>query len=85
MQNAKNAELKKGFAKLTHPIKATKERDALLPVSLQTNEKGELEIETLRFSGSSNFIAFSRATALVFVPQNKNLAQGDVAEILFLA
>ncbi len=84
MQNAKNAELKKGFAKLTHPIKATKERDALLPVSLQTNEKGELEIETLRFSGSSNFIAFARATALVFVPQNKNLAQGDVAEILFL-
>ncbi len=85
MQNAKNAELRKGFAKLTHPIKATKERDALLPVSLQTNEKGELEIETLRFSGSSNFIAFSRANALVFVPQNKNLAQGDIAEILFLA
>lgn len=84
MQNAKNAELKKGFAKLTHPIKAVNERDSLLPVSLETNEKGELEIETLRFSGSSNFIAFSRAEALVFVPQNKSLETESVAEIYFL-
>ncbi len=85
MQSATNCELKKGFAKLTHPIKATKERDALLPVSLETNENGELTIETLRFSGSSNFIAFSRANALVFVPQDKSLQQGDVAQIYFLA
>lgn len=84
MQSAKNAELKKGFAKLTHPIKAVNERDSLLPVSLETNEKGELEIETLRFSGSSNFIAFSRAEALVFVPQNKSLETESVAEIYFL-
>lgn len=84
MQNAKHAELRKGWAKLTHPIKATRERDALLPVSLTTNKKGELEIETLRFSGSSNFIAFARAEALVFVPQEKNLETGDVAEIYFL-
>ena len=84
MQNANNYELQKGFAKLNHPIKATKERDALLPVSLELNKKGELTIETLRFSGSSNFIAFSRANALVFVPQNLNLEKGDVAEIRFL-
>ncbi len=84
MQSAKNCELKKGFAKLNHPIKATRERDALLPVSLETNEKGELIIETLRFSGSSNFITFARANALVFVPQNINLEKGDVAEIYFL-
>ncbi len=84
MQNANDCELKKGFAKLTHPIKATKERDALLPVSVESNKKGELTIETLRFSGSSNFIAFSRANALVFVPQNVNLEKGDVAEIYFL-
>ena len=84
MQNANNYELQKGFAKLNHPIKATKERDALLPVSLELNKKGELTIKTLRFSGSSNFIAFSRANALVFVPQNLNLEKGDVAEIRFL-
>lgn len=84
MQGAKKPELKKGFAKLTHPIKATKERDALLPVSLETNEKGEMTVETLRFSGSSNFIAFSRANGLVFVPQDQSLAAGDVARIFYL-
>jgi molybdopterin molybdotransferase len=84
MQRAKMPELKKGFAKLTHPIKATKERDAMLPVSLETNENGELTVETLRFSGSSNFIAFSRANGLVFVPQERSLAAGDVAQVYFL-
>lgn len=84
MQGAKDPELKKGFAKLTHPIKATKERDAMLPVSLETNEKGELTVETLRFSGSSNFITFSRANGLVFVPQDKSLVAGDVARVFYL-
>ncbi len=84
MQKAKHPELKSGFAKLTNPIKATKERDGLLPVSLETNKNGELTVETLRFSGSSNFIAFSRADALVFVPRDKNLEEGEIAEIYLL-
>ncbi len=85
MQNAKNAELKKGFAVVaSEKIKAPKERDAVLPVSLSTNKKGNLEIESLRFSGSSNFIAFSRADALAFVSRGKTLDKGDVAEIFFL-
>ena len=45
------------------------------PVSLSTNKKGQLIIESLRFSGSSNFIAFSRADALVFIPQDKTLSK----------
>ena len=84
MQNAENAELKKGFAVASDKIKAAKERDCYLPVSLSTNKKGQLIIESLRFSGSSNFIAFSLADALVFVPQGKKLEKGDVARILFL-
>ncbi len=84
MQSAKNCELKKGFAVCSDKIKGANERDSYLPVSLSTNEKGKLIIESLRFSGSSNFIAFSRADALVFVPQNKNLEKNEVAEILFL-
>jgi molybdopterin biosynthesis enzyme len=55
-----------------------------LPASVGANEKGELEIESLRFNGSSNFIAFSRANALVFVPQGKSVEKGMVPEILFL-
>ncbi len=83
-QAAKNCELKRGFAVCSDKIKGAKERDCYLPVSLSTNKKGELIIESLRFSGSSNFIAFSRADALVFIPQGKNLEKDDVAEILFL-
>lgn len=84
MQGAKNRGLRKGFAIVSDTIKCAKERDSYLPVSLSTNKKGQLIIESLRFSGSSNFIAFSRAEALVFVPQGKNLEKGNVAEILFL-
>ena len=65
-------------------IKGSKERDSYLPVSLSINETGNLTIESLRFSGSSNFIAFSRADALVFIPQGKNLEKNETAEILFL-
>lgn len=84
MQSAKNCDLKRGFALVSDKIKGAKERDCYLPVSLSTNENGNLIIESLRFSGSSNFIAFSRADALVFIPQGKNLEKNDVAEILFL-
>jgi molybdenum cofactor synthesis domain-containing protein len=84
MQGAKKCELKNGFAVISNKIKGAKERDSYLPVSLQTNALGNLTVESLRFTGSSNFIAFSRADALVFVPQNTSLEAGDVAEILYL-
>jgi molybdopterin molybdotransferase len=84
MQSAINCELKKGFAVAADKIKAAKERDSVLPASVISNEKGELVIESLRFNGSSNFIAFARANALVFVPQGESLEAGDVAEIMFL-
>jgi len=84
MQGAKNCELKKGFAVVSGKIKSAKERDSFLPVSVETDANGKLIIESLRFSGSSNFIAFSRANTMVFVPQGKDLNEGDVAEIAFI-
>lgn len=84
LQNAVDDELKKGFAVASGHIKGARERDSYLPVSVRTNEKGFLTIESVRFSGSSNFIAFARADALVFVPRGKTLEAGDVAEIRFL-
>ena len=83
-QSAKNCELKRGFAICADKIKGAKERDSYLPVSIVTNKDGHLVIESLRFSGSSNFIAFSRADALVYIPQGTNLEKSQVAEILFL-
>ncbi len=84
MQGANETGLKSGFARLRHDIKATKGRDALLPVSLSTSKKGRLTVETLRFSGSSNFIRFARANGLVFVPMDKDLRKGRTARVFFL-
>jgi molybdenum cofactor synthesis domain-containing protein len=84
MQGAKKPDLEQGYAVVSVKIQGAKERDSLLPVSLRTNGLGQLMIEALRFSGSSNFIEFARANALVFVPQNSSFQAGDVAEILYL-
>ena len=84
MQGARECGLKKGFAVVSEKIKGAKERDSFLPVSLETGEDGKLFIESLRFRGSSNFIAFSRADALVFVPQDAILEAGTVAQIAYL-
>ncbi len=84
MQSAKDFQLKSGFAVVSGRIKSAKERDCFLPAAVETNSQGNLIIKSLQFSGSSNFIAFSQANALVFVPQGKNLETGDIAEILFL-
>lgn len=84
MSGAKNPELRKNFAVLSAKIKGVKERDSFLPALVEINSKGKLVVESLRFSGSSNFIEFSRANALVFVPQNKTLEAGEIAEIVFL-
>ncbi len=55
-----------------------------VPVFVEANEKGKLVIESLHFGGSSNFIAFSRANALAFVPKGNIYKPGDVVEIAYL-
>jgi molybdenum cofactor synthesis domain-containing protein len=84
MQSAAEPELARGNAVVNSKIKAAKERDSMLPVRVETNAKGQMVIESLRFTGSSNFVAFARANALVFVPQGKDMKNGDIAEIRFL-
>ncbi|MBA2493893.1 MAG: molybdopterin molybdotransferase MoeA, partial [Acidobacteria bacterium] len=84
MQNAGDCQLKCGFAVVAAKINGAKERDSYLPVRVETASDGKLVVESLRFSGSSNFIAFSRANALVFVPKGESYKEGDVVEIVFL-
>ena len=84
MQSAQDLELKKGTAVVSEKIKGAKERDSFLPVSVATDARGNLSVESLRFGGSSNFIQFARANALIFVPQNSSFQSGDVAQILHL-
>jgi molybdopterin molybdotransferase len=84
MQSASDPELKSGHAVAATRIKAAQERDSMLPARVETNEKGQLIVKSLKFTSSSNFIAFAHANALVYVPQDKTLNPGDVAEIRFL-
>jgi molybdopterin molybdotransferase len=83
MQGASDAELPRGRAVLTHDIKGAPGRDGMLPVKTGFNDEGRLTVESLKFSGSSNFVTFARADALVFVPADKGLAKGDIAEVFF--
>ena len=84
LQSANQTELNTGFAKLSHKIKGAKGRDSILPISLSTSKNGELTVETLRFSGSSNFIRFAKANGLVFIPKDKILEKEAIAKIYFL-
>jgi molybdopterin molybdotransferase len=84
MQSANEPELKMGHAVATAKIKGAQERDSMLPARVATNDRGQLAVESLRFTSSSNFIAFAHANALVYVPQGKTLEKGDIAEIHFL-
>lgn len=83
MQGASEFELPSGRAVLSHDVSGTKGRDGMLPVRTTISEDGRLTVESLRFSGSSNFITFARANALVFVPADTGLKAGDIADVYF--
>lgn len=85
MQSAKNAELKKAFAVSEKKLKGAKERDSYLPAKLSFNENAQLSVEALKWGGSSDFVSFSRADCLVFVPQNIVLEANQIAQIILLA
>ncbi len=84
IQGAKNCEPRTGFAVLSDKIKGAKGRDSFLPAFVETNEQGKLVVKSLHFGSSSNFIQFSRANVLVFVPKDETLEAREIAEILFL-
>ena len=68
MQGAQAAHLETGTAVLAHFAKGAAERESYLPATLHTDENGVSMATPLKWGGSSDFIAFARATALVVVP-----------------
>ena len=70
---------------LSRPAKGAMERASYLPAALSTDEAGHLVAEVLKWGGSSDFVAFTRATALVIVPQDvKTIEAGAVVSIIRL-
>ncbi len=68
MQGAKQTQLQKETALLAKSVKGAKERESYLPAQLRTNDDGQLLATPLKWGGSSDFVGFVRATALIIVP-----------------
>jgi molybdenum cofactor synthesis domain-containing protein len=68
MQGAQEPVMKEETAVLARDLKGSIERESYLPAVLRTDEKGTLLAEPLKWGGSSDFVAFARATALIDVP-----------------
>jgi molybdenum cofactor synthesis domain-containing protein len=85
MQGAAETGLKTGTAVLSSGIKPAKDRESYLPARLSTNEKAQLLAEPLKWGGSSDFIGFVRATALIIVPSGTHkIDDGSVVKIVRL-
>ena len=68
MQGAAAPALAEEHAVLSRPAKGTPERTSYLPAALSTDWEGRLTAEPLKWGGSSDFVAFARAQALVIIP-----------------
>jgi molybdenum cofactor synthesis domain-containing protein len=69
MQGCQQAEMVEEWARLARGVKGAMERASYLPAQLRSDETGSLLAEPLKWGGSSDFVAFARATALIIVPE----------------
>jgi molybdopterin molybdotransferase len=69
MQGCRDAAMIEEWAVLARGAKGGMERASYLPAQLSSDEDGRLLAEPLKWGGSSDFVAFARATALVIVPE----------------
>jgi molybdenum cofactor synthesis domain-containing protein len=85
MQGAQEPVMKEETAVLARDLKGSIERESYLPAVLRTDEKGTLLAEPLKWGGSSDFVAFAHATALIDVPAGvKIIAAGSPVKIVRL-
>lgn len=68
MQGAHEPALQEEWAILERSVKGSVDRESYLPVQIRTGEAGHLLAQPLKWGGSSDFVAFARADALIKVP-----------------
>ncbi len=76
--------LEEETAVLARAVKGSAERESYLPAVLRTDEKGALLAEPLKWGGSSDFVAFARATALINIPADTRLEDRSRVRIVRL-
>lgn len=85
MQGAKQTELDGETALLDKSVKGAMERESYLPATLRTNDEAQLIAEPLKWGGSSDFVAFARARALIVVAQDTRIVEaGAKVQIVYL-
>jgi len=77
MQGASEPALKQETAALARRVKGNVDRESYLPAQLTTNDDGQLIAFPLKWGGSSDFVAFAVATALVIVPAGAKSLEAD--------
>jgi molybdenum cofactor synthesis domain-containing protein len=85
MQRATETRLAEDRAVLARDLKGSIDRESYLPAVLRTDEKGTLLADPLKWGGSSDFVSFSRATALINVPAGQRaIPAGSTVRIVLL-
>jgi molybdenum cofactor synthesis domain-containing protein len=85
MQGASSARLPEHRAVLARDVRGSIERASYLPATLHTDDGGRVVAEPLKWRGSSDFVAFMRAGALIVVPEGvRAIEAGAVVSILRL-
>jgi molybdenum cofactor synthesis domain-containing protein len=77
MQGVNEAALVEERAVLSRSVKGSPERESYLPAHLRTDESGRLLAEPLKWGGSSDFVAFAQATALIIVAQGAGMLEAE--------
>ena len=84
MQNAKQINFRPDLAVAARRLKGAPGRDSYLPVQLRSGHDGRTFVEPLKWNGSSDFVAFSKADALAYVPKDETVEEGEVVRFLRL-
>ena len=83
MQGARETELQQETAVLEKDLRGSADRECYLPAELSTSDDGKLKALPLKWGGSSDFIAFARATALIIVPTGcERMAAGAIVKVV---
>jgi len=79
MQGAKETTLPVEHAVLARNLKGSIDRESYLPATLRTDEKGMLLAQPLKWGGSSDFVSFARATALINLPAGAGIIESGTS------
>jgi molybdenum cofactor synthesis domain-containing protein len=85
MQGASRTRLPEHHAVLARDARGSMGRASYLPATLRPDERGRILAEPLKWGGSSDFVAFTRAGALIHIPEGvRAVGAGAVVSVVRL-